>query len=104
MRKLVLFCATLCAMVLSMSASPVRAQAFVSTSGSDSNNCYQAFPCATFQGVLNKYASVPIIICLTSGEYGPFTVTASITVDCGAGNVGNVAVTTSTAITINAPA
>src|SRR3977135_4527566 len=102
MRRFTLLCTLLCAMVLVISASPVRAQSvlWVSATGSDHAVCNQWAPCLTFQGAINK-GSVTQINCLTSGSYGAFTITASITVDCGTGNVGNVVVSGgSTAIAI----
>ena len=89
-------------MVLLISASPVHAQnvLWVANNGHDANACSQTSPCATFQGAINK-GSVSQINCLTSGNYGPFTITASITIDCGTGNIGNVAVSGGNAITIN---
>ena len=104
MRKLVLLCASLCSIVLLFSASPVQAQSvlWVASNGSDANVCSQTSPCGTFQGAINK-GSVSQINCLTSGNYGAFTITASITVDCGTGNIGTVSTTGSSnnAITIN---
>jgi hypothetical protein len=104
MRKLILLCASLCSMALFFAASPVRAQnvLWVASNGSDGNNCGQTTPCATFQGAINK-GSVSQINCLTSGNYGVVTITASLTIDCGTGNVGTVSVTgaTNNAITIN---
>src|SRR3954451_5767776 len=99
MKKLILLCSTLCAVFL-ISASPARAQnvLWVSATGSDAVVCSQAAPCLTFQGAINK-GSVSQINCLTSGNYGAFTVTASITVDCGTGNVGTVF--SGSAITLN---
>jgi hypothetical protein len=103
MRKYIQFCASLCAVALLFSASQARAQAvfWVANNGNDANTCTQTAPCATFQGVLNKGA-VSQINCLTSGNYGAFTITASITIDCGTGNIGNVIVNTGDAITIDA--
>ena len=103
MRKLILLGTLLCAMVLSISASPSRAQnvLWVFSAGNDANPCTQVNPCATFQGAISK-GSVSQINCLNSGNYGAFTITASITVDCGTGNVGNVAVGAGNAITISA--
>src|SRR5947209_3022216 len=92
MRKLVLLCSTFCAMVLLISASPVWAQAvmWVSATGDDNSiTCSQTAPCASFQGAINK-GGVSQINCVTSGNYGPFSVSASITIDCGAGNLGTV--------------
>jgi hypothetical protein len=91
MRKFILLCASLFTMVLLFSASPARAQAvvFVSSSGNDNNSCSQTSPCATFQRAVTA-ANGGQVNCLTSGNYGSFTITTSITVDCGAGNVGNI--------------
>jgi hypothetical protein len=92
MRKFVLLRASLFAVVLTISASPVRAQnvLWVSAFGNDANACTQASPCLTFQTAINK-SSVTQINCLTSGNFGPISVTASIIIDCGTGNVGNIA-------------
>src|SRR6195256_1224357 len=94
-------CILLCAMVLAISATPVQAQnvLWVSATGSDAAVCSQAAPCLTFQGAIDK-GNVSQINCLTSGDYGPFTVTASITVDCGTGNIGEIFITTNSGITI----
>src|SRR6202035_3238240 len=104
MRKIILLCASLFTMVL-FSASPVRAQLalWVSPTGNDSNSCFEAAPCLTFQGAINK-GNVAVINCIGSGYYLPFTITASITIDCGAGNVGSVVAggQGNNALTINA--
>jgi hypothetical protein len=105
MRKIILLCASLFAAAVSFSANPAMAQQWVGPNGSDANNCTQTAPCATFQGALNKFpGQVLQINCLASGSYGSFTITASITIDCGAGNVGNIVVGSSQgqAIKINA--
>src|SRR6185437_8530338 len=94
----------LCSMALLFAASPVRAQSVLwvasnGSDGSDANACSQISPCATFQGAINK-GGVAQVRCLTSGNYGAFTITASITIDCGTGNVGTVSVTGSGTIAI----
>jgi hypothetical protein len=103
MRKIILFLAPLFAMSLLISTSPVRAQtAWVSASGSGTT-CTQTAPCATFQAAINTGAAR--INCLTSGNYGAVTIAASITIDCGSGNIGKILVSGSTAaIGINASA
>src|ERR1700730_13190655 len=88
MRKIILLCASLCAMVLSFAASPVMAQQWVSPNGSDANACTPTAPCATFQRAINVGASQ--INCLGSGSYGPITITTSLVIDCGTGNVGEI--------------
>jgi hypothetical protein len=99
--KIVLLLVTFCGTLFLISASPVRGQTvlWVSATGSDANACSQAAPCATFQGAINK-GNASQINCLTSGNYGPVTITASITIDCGTGNIGNI-VSNSGAVTIN---
>ena len=103
MRKLVLLCASLFTMVLLFSASPVRAQsvAWVSATGSGLA-CSETSPCATFAAAIATGASQ--INCLSSGSYGAFTITASVTIDCGTGNVGNIVSSTASGITINTTA
>jgi hypothetical protein len=104
MRKPIMVCTSLCAMVLFISASPARAQnaLWVSPTGNDINACTPSAPCATFQGAINK-GSVSQINCLASGNYGQASITASITIDCGTGNMGNI-VQNANAITISAGA
>jgi hypothetical protein len=101
-RKFILSCASLCAMVLLFSACPLQAQTvlYVSPTGSDANSCGQSTPCATFQRAINLGAAQ--ISCLGSGNYATSTlnISSSITIDCGTGNVGNMAVTSGNAITI----
>jgi hypothetical protein len=71
----------------------------VSPNGLDSNACSQTAPCGSFQGAINK-GSVSQIKCLTGGSYGPVTITASITIDCGTGNIGTIFAPAGNAITI----
>jgi hypothetical protein len=94
MKKLTCFCASLCAILLLLTASPVLAQniLWVANNGSDANVCSETAPCGTFQGAINK-GNVTQINCLTSGNYGGATITASLTIDCGTGNIGTVAST-----------
>src|SRR5260221_3169990 len=101
MRKLILLCLSLCAMVLAISAGPARAQSvlWVSATGNDAAVCSQAAPCLTFQGAINQ-GNVAQINCLTSGSYGPFTLSASITIDCGTRDIGTISISSGSAITI----
>ena len=89
MRKLVL----LCAMVFVVMAGPAHAQniLWVASNGSDANSCTQTAPCATFAGAIQK-GGVAQINCLSSGNYGVLnsttvSISGSITIDCGTGNV-----------------
>jgi hypothetical protein len=103
MRKFTLLCASLCSIAMLFATGPARAQSvlWVAATGNDANNCAQTSPCGTFQGAINK-GGVAQVRCLTSGNYGPFTITESITIDCGTGNTGTVSVSAgSAAIIIN---
>ena len=92
MKKFALCLASLCSMFLLVSVGSVQAsQLWVSATGNDTNACSQTAPCLSFQGAYNK-GSVTQINCLTSGNYGPIAITASITIDCGTGNIGNISV------------
>jgi hypothetical protein len=110
MRKFVLLCASLCAMVLLISAGPVMAQnvLWVGPNGNDGNACSTTAPCATFAGAIQK-GGVAQINCLGSGNYGPLnsttvSISGSITIDCGTGNVGNIAGSSASGITISTTA
>ncbi len=105
MRKIILLCASLFTMVLSISTSTVQAQnvMWVSPVGNDANICSEASPCASFQGAINK-GSVSQINCLASGSYGEVLIATSLTIDCGSGNVGNIVNSSASAITISTTA
>jgi len=96
-----LLCASLCAMAFLVPPGPAHAQnvAWVSPNGNNSNSCSKTSPCATFTGAILK-GGVAQINCLGSGDYGALnsstiadvgvSITGSIVIDCGAGNVGVV--------------
>jgi len=94
MRKLVLLCASLCAMAFVVPTSPAHAQVryWVANYGQDSNNCSETSPCATFAGAIAK-GGAGEIDCLSSGDYGALntvSITGPITIDCGTGNIGTM--------------
>jgi hypothetical protein len=67
-------------------------QAFVSSNGNDANACTQAAPCATFAHAVSVISDGGSIQCLNSGQYAntTLTITKSVTIDCGVGNVGRM--------------
>ena len=76
-----------------MRAAPSHAQAtrtWVSGVGDDANACTRTAPCKTFAGAISKTAPGGEIDCLDAGGYGAVTITRSITIDCGAGQVGSI--------------
>jgi hypothetical protein len=105
MRKLMLLCASLCAMAYVVPAKPAHAQtlAWVSPTGTNTGTtCSETAPCATFQYVVSNVSGVAQINCLGSGSYGPVAITGSLVIDCGDGNIGEIASTVSNAaININ---
>ena len=104
MRNFVLFCTYLCAMAFVVPASPAHAQAFVKTTGSDSNPCTQASPCLTFQ---RAYATITppenSIHCLDSGVFSTttLTITGSLTIDCLEGHRAHTTLGSGDTATIN---
>jgi hypothetical protein len=79
---------------------------FVSAStGSDSNTCMRAAPCLTFAAALKNTSAGGEIDVLDPGDFGPATLTGSMTIDGGGGLVAGVGVVPGTSgITINAGA
>jgi hypothetical protein len=94
----------LCTMALVMAGTSAYAQStFVSSTGSDANACTQAAPCLTFQHALTQTAAFGAITCLNSGQYSTstLTITQSVTIDCGTGNVGRMDLSSSGTVAIN---
>jgi hypothetical protein len=106
MRRLYTLLCTMALVLAGTSAYAQSANTFVSATGSDANACTQAAPCLTFQRALTQTAAFGSILCLNSGLYSTatLTITQSVTIDCGTGNVGKMDLSTSgtTAIVINA--
>jgi hypothetical protein len=71
-------------------AAPAHADSapfWVSHSGSDSNACTRASPCATFNRALSVTGDGGQVSCLDSGNYGEITINISVSIDC-TGTVG----------------
>ena len=63
---------------------------WVSSLGSDSNSCSRTAPCLTFTGAIAKTNAGGEIDVLDPGDYGAVTITKSITIDGGGGQVAAV--------------
>jgi hypothetical protein len=111
MRNFAIVLAAMAMVFAVFTAAPARAQdhahAWVSNSGADNADCgTTSSPCATITQALT-FVTVSEIGCLNSGDFGQYTITASIIIDCN----GTVATTAPnenaggcpTGITINAP-
>ncbi len=80
MTKFGFFAGTIFLTVLSCpSVHALPLQTFVSTSGSDANNCGLATPCRFFSGAIPKTAAGGVIVALESGPYGAANVDKALT-------------------------
>jgi len=103
--------ALLSAIIPALCSMPANAGAnrtWVSGTGTDTNPCTIAQPCASFQGALAKTNSGGEINCLNPGDFSNggvgVTITQSVSIVCdGASNGGVLISGADTAVTINAP-
>jgi len=108
MRKLAFlmafFGALLVALVLTTRAQAQASRTSVSGVGDDANPCTRVAPCKTFAGAISKTAPGGEIDCLDPGGFGAVTITKSITIDCGAGQVGSILAAGTNGINVSAAA
>jgi hypothetical protein len=95
MRK-ILVAVAFAALALSLPVAPAHAQAtrtWVSGVGDDANPCSRTAPCKTWAGAISKTAPGGEIDALDPGGFGGLTITKSITLDGGGGQVASTLVT-----------
>ncbi len=95
--------ATLAAVLLC--STLINAQAtrtWVSGVGDDANPCSRTAPCKTFAGAISKTAPGGEIDALDPGGFGALTITKSITLDGGGGQVASVLVAGTNGIVVAA--
>jgi hypothetical protein len=106
LKSLILALATVGAMAMPLFyAAPAQAQAtrtWVSGVGDDANPCSRTAPCKTWAGAITKTAPGGEIDALDPGGYGALTVTKSITLDGGGGQVASTLVGGSNGIVFQA--
>jgi hypothetical protein len=94
MRKIAVLIAVLGTSLLPVLGTvPAHAQAtrtWVSGVGDDSNPCSRTAPCLTFAGAISKTAAGGEIDALDPGGFGMLTITKSITIDGGGGQVASM--------------
>ena len=93
------------ALLAALSPAVVHAQAtrtWVSGVGDDANPCSRTAPGKTFAGAISKTAAGGEIDCLDPGGFGAVTLTKSITLDGGGGQVASILVAGTNGININA--
>jgi len=86
-------------------ASLANAQAsrtWVSGVGDDANPCSRTAPCKTFAGAISKTAAGGEIDALDPGGFGAVTITKSILIDGGGGQVASVLVSGTNGIVVSA--
>lgn len=91
--------------VVVLSAALMSAQAtrtWVSGVGDDANPCSRTAPCKTFAGAIAKTAPGGEIDALDPGGFGALTITKSITLDGGGGQVASVLVAGTNGIVVAA--
>jgi hypothetical protein len=77
---------------------------WVSGVGDDANPCSRTAPCKTFAGAISKTAAGGEIDALDPGGFGALTITKSITLDGGGGQVASVLVAGTNGIVVAAGA
>ena len=94
-------------LALTLAVIPLSAQAtrtWISGVGDDANPGSRTAPCKTFAGAISKTAAGGEIDCLDPGGFGAVTITKSITLDGGGGQVGSILVAGTNAIVVAAAA
>src|ERR1700680_4142930 len=79
---------SLCAMTSAAQAQATRT--WVSGVGDDANPCSRTAPCKTWAGAISKTATGGEIDALDPGGFGTVTITKSITLDGGGGQVASI--------------
>jgi len=85
--------------------APAQAQAsrtWVSGVGDDANPCSRTAPCKTFAGAISKTANGGEIDALDPGGFGAVTITKSITLDGGGGQVASILVAGTNGVNVSA--
>jgi hypothetical protein len=88
---------------LAFGIQPASAQAprtWLSGQGDDANPCSRTAPCKTFAGAISKTAAGGEIDALDPGGFGALTITKSITIDGGGGQVASVLVSGTNGIVV----
>jgi hypothetical protein len=91
-------------LVVGAAITPAHAQAtrtWISGVGDDANPCSRTAPCKTFAGAISKTAPGGEIDALDPGGFGTLTITKSITLDGGGGQVASILASSSAGINVN---
>jgi hypothetical protein len=94
-------------LLIGLSSGAAQAQAsrtWVSGVGDDANPCSRTAPCKTFAGAISKTVAGGEIDALDPGGFGAVTITKSITIDGGGGQVASIVASGTNAINVSAGA
>src|ERR687887_2786612 len=97
-----IWAATLIMILWSSLAYAQASRTWVSGVGDDANPCSRTAPCKTFAGAISKTAAGGEIDALDPAGYGAVTITKSITIDGGGGQVASVLVSGTNGIVVQA--
>src|SRR6202049_3362785 len=104
-KMLAVACFALVGLLAATQAANAQAtRTWVSGVGDDANPCSRTAPCKTFAGSISKTAVGGEIDALDPGGFGAVTITKSITIDGGGGQVASVLVNGTNGILVSAPA
>lgn len=103
MKKMAFAAATMVAAgFLASSATAATFRTAVSVSGVDTNPCTPAAPCRTISYALTQTSPGGEMFVLSSGGYGPFTVTQAVLITAPSGIIAAVSASSGNAITVSA--
>jgi hypothetical protein len=92
----------ICVIAFASFAQAQATRTWVSGVGDDANPCSRTAPCKTFAGAISKTANFGEIDALDPAGYGAVTITKSITIDGGGGQVASVLAAGSNGINVSA--
>src|SRR5271166_3603993 len=96
------FWAFLFCLIASTIAQAQATRTWISGVGDDANPCSRTAPCKTFAGAISKTSAGGEIDALDPGGFGALTITKSITLDGGGGQVASILVSGTNGLTIAA--
>ena len=102
--KLLLIVLAAASLAFAVQSANAQTRTWVSGVGNDANPCSRTAPCKTFAGAISKTATGGEISVLDPGGFGAVTITKSITIDGGGGQVASTLASGTNGIVVSAPA
>jgi hypothetical protein len=92
---------TLALLLTAVRPAEAAVRTWVSTSGSDANDCSRSMPCRNFGAAVTAVDAGGEVVVLDSGGYGPVTINKPVSIICPSGLFAAIAPTSGDAIVIN---